>query len=251
MVQRWISSIVCYAIIMSIYRTVQKTRQPTQPGHHARVRPVGTWSDDSGCRMLVLAKLTRPHAGRLLVFGFQTRDTRPEPNPYPFRWNITIFRPDPARSHRFPTKYRPNLNGSGQISARSWQIRLDFGQISPDPSRFRPDLDRFGQISSLVISLIPTWINPKLTRPELKNPTRSPSWFRVNFLFTRPSRVESRLGINPTRGHPYINDSLRVSFVDEDLDKLHTLVLSSCASLAKGERQTAYMTGYCPFYEMA
>uniref|UniRef100_A0A7N2L6C7 RNA-dependent RNA polymerase n=1 Tax=Quercus lobata TaxID=97700 RepID=A0A7N2L6C7_QUELO len=38
--------------------------------------------------------------------------------------------------------------------------------------------------------------------------------------------------------HEYIDDFLRVSFVDEDLDKLHATVLSSCASSAKGERRT-------------
>ncbi|KAL4637957.1 hypothetical protein ACB092_03G116100 [Castanea dentata] len=38
--------------------------------------------------------------------------------------------------------------------------------------------------------------------------------------------------------HKYIDDFLRVSFVDEDLDKLHATVISSCASSAKGERRT-------------
>ncbi|XP_030958897.1 probable RNA-dependent RNA polymerase 1 [Quercus lobata] len=38
--------------------------------------------------------------------------------------------------------------------------------------------------------------------------------------------------------HEYIDDFLRVSFVDEDWDILHATVLSSCASSAKGERRT-------------
>ncbi|KAM4119796.1 hypothetical protein ACJW30_03G086600 [Castanea mollissima] len=38
--------------------------------------------------------------------------------------------------------------------------------------------------------------------------------------------------------HEYIDDFLRVSFVDEDLDKLHATVLSSCASSVRGERRT-------------
>ena len=63
---------------------------------------------------------------------------------------------------------------------------------------------------------------------------------------------EVNLSNRVLRNYPEdIDNFLRVSFVDEDLDKLHTLVLSSCASLVKGERRTAYMIGYCPFYEMA
>ena len=120
-------------------RTVQKTRRPAQPGQPARVRPAATRSEDSGGRTRVPAKLTRPLTGRLSVFGFQTRNTRPKPIVYPYRRSITIFRPDPARSSRYPTKSRPDLNGSGQISVRSRQIQPYFGQISKDPIRFRPD----------------------------------------------------------------------------------------------------------------
>ena len=140
--------------------------------------------------------------GRLSVFGFQTRNTRPEPIVYPYRQSITIFRPDPARSNHYPTKSRPDINASGQISVRSRRIRPDFGQISTDPIRFLLVLAGSGQILSPVINPKPTQINPKPTRPEPKNPTRSPGQFRVNFLFTRPIRVESGLGTNPTRGHP-------------------------------------------------
>ena len=128
-------------------RTVQKTRRPAQPGQPARVRPAATRSEDSDGRTRVPAKLTRPLTGRLSVFGFQTRNTRPEPIVYPYRRSITIFRPDPARSSRYPTKSRPDLDGSGQISVRSRRIQPDFGQISKDPVRFRPDLDGSGQIS--------------------------------------------------------------------------------------------------------
>ena len=128
-------------------RTVQKTRRPAQPGQPAHVRPAATRSEDSDGRTRVPAKLTRPLTGRLSVFGFQTRNTRPEPIVYPYRRSITIFRPDPARSSRYPTKSRPDLDGSGQISVRSRRIQPDFGQISKDPVRFRPDLDGSGQIS--------------------------------------------------------------------------------------------------------
>ena len=124
-------------------RTVQKTRRPAQPGQPARVRPAATRSEDSDGRTRVPAKLTRPLTGRLSVFGVQTRNTRPEPIVYPYRRSITIFWPDPARSSRYPTKSRPDLNGSGQISVRSRWIRPYFGQISNDPVRFRPDLARF------------------------------------------------------------------------------------------------------------
>ena len=71
--------------IWVVVRIVHQTRRPTQPGQPDRVRPVATLSDDSGGRTRVPTKLTRPHAGQLSVFGFQTRDNRPEPNPLPFR----------------------------------------------------------------------------------------------------------------------------------------------------------------------
>ena len=125
-------------------RIVQKTRRPTQPSQPAHVRPAATRSKDSGGWTRVPAKLTRPLTSRLSVFGFQTRNTRPEPIVYPYRRSITIFRPDPARSSRYPTKSRPDLDGSGQISVRSRRIRPYFGQISKDPVRFRPDLDGSG-----------------------------------------------------------------------------------------------------------
>ena len=180
-------------------RTVQKTRRPAQLGQPARVRPAATWFEDSGGRTRVPAKLTRPLTGRLSVFGFQTRNTWPEPIVYPYRRSITIFRPNPARSSCYPTKYRPDLDRFGQISVRSRQIRPYFDQILKDPVRFRPDLVGSGQISFPVINPKPTWINRKPMRPEPKNPTRSSGRFRVNFLFTRPIRVESGLGTNPTR----------------------------------------------------
>ena len=118
-------------------RTVQKTRRPAQLGQPARVRPAATWSEDSGGRTRVPAKLTRPLTGWLSVFGFQTRNTWPEPIVYPYRRSITIFQPDPVRSSCYPMKYRPDLDRFGQISVRSRQIRPYFGQISSDPARFR------------------------------------------------------------------------------------------------------------------
>ena len=183
-------------------RIVQKTRRPTHPSQPARVRPAATRSKDSGGWTRVPAKLTRPLTSRLSVFGFQTRNTRPEPIVYPYRRSITIFRLDPARSNHYPTKSRPDLDGSGQISVQSQRIQPYFGQISKDPVRFRLDLAGSDQISFQVINPKPTRINPKPTRPKPKNPTRSLGRFRVNFLFTRPIRVEFELGTNPTRGHP-------------------------------------------------
>ena len=128
-------------------RTVQKTRRPAQPGQPARVQPAATRSDDSGSRMRVPVKLTRPLTGRFLVFGFQTRNTRLEPIVYPYRRSIMIFRPDSARSSRYPTnlgqistdlaRFLSDLDGSDHISARSRRIWSDFGQISPNLVRFR------------------------------------------------------------------------------------------------------------------
>ena len=125
-------------------RTVQKTRRPAQPNQPARVRPAATRFEDSGGWTRVPAKLTRSLTSRLSVFGFQTRNTRPESNVYPYRRSITIFRPDPTRSSRYPTKSRPDLDGSGQISVRSQRIQPYFDQISKDPVRFQPDLDGSG-----------------------------------------------------------------------------------------------------------
>ncbi|KAF3945295.1 hypothetical protein ACB098_03G083200 [Castanea mollissima] len=59
-----------------------------------------------------------------------------------------------------------------------------------------------------------------------------------------PSKVyfcgpEVNLSNRVLRNYPKdLDNFLRVSFVDEDLDKLHATVLSSCASSANGERQT-------------
>ena len=50
---------------------------------------------------------------------------------------------------------------------------------------------------------------------------------------------EVNLSNRVLRNYPEdIDNFLRVSFVDDDLDKLHATVLSSCASSANGERQT-------------
>ena len=159
--------------------------------------------------MRVPAKLTRPLTSRLSVFGFQTRNTRPKPIVYPYQRSITIFRPDPARSSRYPTKSRPDLDRFGQISVRSRWIRPYFGQISNDPVRFRPDLAGSGQISSPVINPKPIRINPKPTRPE---PKIQPD-LRVGFgsIFYSPAPFGSSSGwaqTRPglTRGHPYTQD---------------------------------------------
>ncbi|XP_030959743.1 probable RNA-dependent RNA polymerase 1 [Quercus lobata] len=66
----------------------------------------------------------------------------------------------------------------------------------------------------------------------------------VNRVQVTPSKVyfcgpEVNLSNRVLRNYPEdIDNFLRVSFVDEDLDKLHATVLSSCASSANGERQT-------------
>ena len=100
--------------------------------------------------------------GRLSVFPFETRETRPKLNPFSFRWVITTFQPfsvksgpNPARSHHYPTKFWPSLDGFGQISAWSRRLRTDFGLISLDPAIFRPDLEGSGQISARS-----RWIRP-------------------------------------------------------------------------------------------
>ena len=172
-------------------------------------------------------KLTRPHASRLSVFGFQTRDTRPEPNPLSFRRSITIFRPDPARSHRYLTKSRRDLDRSDQISARSLQVWADFVRISMDSAIFRPDLVGSGQISSLVRNPKLTRRDSKLTRFEPKNPTTSPGQFRVTFSSTQIIRVGSRLGTNPTRPDPWTPLTL---IVPKPNCKDSTLLISSTDS---------------------
>ena len=129
-------------------RTIHQTRRPAQPGQPAHVRPASTRSDVFGGRMRVPMKLTRPLTSRFLFFGFQTRNTWPEPIVYPYQRSITIFRPDSARSSRYPTnlgqistdlaRFLSDLDESGHISARSRRIWLDFGQISLNPARFHP-----------------------------------------------------------------------------------------------------------------
>ena len=59
---------------MGVSSGVQANRRPAQP-----VRPTVTRSDDSGGRTRFLTLLTRHPAGQLLVFQFNTRETRPEP----------------------------------------------------------------------------------------------------------------------------------------------------------------------------
>ena len=137
-------------------------RKPAQPDQPARVRPAATRSDDSDGRTRVLSFSTRPHANWFWVFRFKTLDTRPKPSPlrlYPFWQYIMNFRPtstrsrqelvqilrDPVRSCRYLTKSGPYLDRSdpyldetGQISAKSRWIWLDFGQTSPNLTRFQP-----------------------------------------------------------------------------------------------------------------
>ena len=127
---------MCRKLICIKIRTVQKTRRPAQPGQPARVRPAATWSEDSGGQTRVSTKLTRPLTGRLSVFGFQTRNTRPEPiviligevlrfsdqirrDPAVTRWNLGQILTDSAR-------FLSDLDGSSHISARYRRIRSDF-----------------------------------------------------------------------------------------------------------------------------
>ena len=82
---------------------------------------------------------------------------------------------------------------------------------------------------------------------RLPKPTAKPlddGFVYVHRVLITPSKIyfcgpEVNLSNHVIRNyHDYIDDFLRVSFVDEDLDKLHATVLSSCASSAKGERRT-------------
>lgn len=123
---------------------------------------------------------------------FISKPMTPNPNRilYPFRRSIMNFRPDPARSHRYSTKSRADLDGSSQISARSRWIRPDF-----DPM-INPRLTR---------------INPKSTRPKPKNLTKSPGRFWVKFFFTHLIQVESGLDINLTWSDPWTTLVLTVT----------------------------------------
>ena len=123
---------------------------------------------------------------------FISKPMTPNPNRilYPFRRSIMNFRPDPARSHRYSTKSRADLDGSSQISARSRWIRPDF-----DPM-INPRLTR---------------INPKSTRPKPKNLTKSSGRFWVKFFFTHLIQVESGLGINLTWSDPWTTLVLTVT----------------------------------------
>ena len=136
-----------------VSRSVQQTRRLAQPGQPARVRPAATQSDDSSGRTRVLNSLTQPHAGRLSVFPFETRDTRPESNPFSFRWVITNFQPVSAKSSPDPSRSSEISPLSNEIWARSRRIRLDIDesvqisawsrQISTDLVRFQSNLARF------------------------------------------------------------------------------------------------------------
>ena len=179
-------------------RTVQKTRRPAQLGQPARVRPAATRFEDSDGRTRVPAKLTRPLTGRLSVFGFQTRNTWPEPIVYPYRRSITIFRPDPARSRYYPTKSKPDLDRSGQIS--------------PNLARFRPDLDKSSQILARSHRIRPNFVpsdkpdtNPN--QPET-NETRTEKSDQVSelvsgqFFIHPPQSGWVRVGHKPNSAQP-------------------------------------------------
>ena len=133
-----------------VSRSVQQTRRPAQPGQPPRVRPTATQSDDSSGRTQVLNSLTQPHAGRLLVFPFETRDTRPKSNPFSFRWVITNFQPVSAKSSPDPSRSGEISPLSNETWARSRQIRLDIDesvQISAWSRQIWPDLNGSSQIS--------------------------------------------------------------------------------------------------------
>ena len=100
---------------------------------------------------------------------------------------------------------------SGEVLRFSDQIRQDLaviwrnlGQILTDPARFRLDLARFGQISSrsrrIRLDFFPgDKPDTDPMRPETKNLTTSPGWFRATFPSTRIIQVGFRLGTNSIR----------------------------------------------------
>lgn len=102
-------------------------RQPAQPGRPACVWPAATRSNDSGGQTRVSNLQTRPHASRLSVFRFKTRNTWLEPNPLPFRRIITNFKPNQARFGPDPSRFGEISLLFDEIWARSCRIRLDFG----------------------------------------------------------------------------------------------------------------------------
>ena len=110
---------------------------------------------------------------------------------YPFQRSITNFQQDPTRSSRY-------LKKSRFMSDLDWS-----NQILTNLVRFQPDLAESGQFLAPVINPRPTQINSKSTRPEPKNPTKSPSQFRVKFLSTRLIQVESGSDTNLTRLDPW------------------------------------------------
>ena len=110
---------------------------------------------------------------------------------YPFQRSITNFQQDPTRSSRY-------LKKSRFMSDLDWS-----NQILTNLVRFQQDLAESGQFLAPVINPRPTQINSKSTRPEPKNPTKSPSQFRVKFCSTRLIRVESESNTDLTQLDPW------------------------------------------------
>ena len=84
---------------------------------------------------------------------------------------------------------RLDLDNYSEISAKSWRIWRNIGQISIDPTRFQPP----------VANLKPTDMHPKLTRPNPTDWKLHTSRLRVRISPTWVYRVDSELGTNPTQ----------------------------------------------------
>ena len=153
-------------------RGVQPAQQTDQPTH---VWPIATQFNDSNGRTWVLSSLTRPHAVRLLVFCFKTRDTPPEPSPLPFSVNyyefLTNFNEISSRSGPNPLRSSEILPLSNEIRFLSQRIRLDFcpRKKTWDP----PEIDvarieKSDQISGLVSGQILIHLAMDNPRQELR-----------------------------------------------------------------------------------
>ena len=136
-------------------RAIHAVHQPAQLGQPAHVWPTVTQSDDFGGQTYVPNSLTRPHVGRLSVFGFKIYDTQPKPKPLSFPANYYKFQiksnkissrygPNPSRSYesrRYPTKSQSdllfpfNLDGANQISALVIKPEANLNQLETDKTR--------------------------------------------------------------------------------------------------------------------
>ena len=164
------SNISISGLTYMMARGVQQTWWPAQLGQPARVRLATIRSDDSSGRTRVSNSLPQPHAGQLSVFPFETRDTRPEPNPFSFQQVITTFWPFSTKSSLDPSRSGKISPLSDEIWARSRLIQPDFGLISLNPTIFRPDLDDSGHISAWSHQILPYFSlispDPTIFRPR-------------------------------------------------------------------------------------